>query len=330
MKVLSSVGTGTAIAVVALAVVAAIAGGVTLGTLARPTPAPLPTPSPTPTPTPEPDTGPLVFRQPLITGCASDDATWVVSDGGGIGRFDGSSWALIDPTLRSLVGASCSAEGLVAVGPAGRVLTIDDRVRSLRADDLGIFDLFGISLLPEGALVVGADGAVLLQTSSGWQPYARGLTGDLFAVVAFTPHSAWTVGSSGASYRLEDAGWRQFATGTTATLRGLAASSPNEAIAAGDGGTLLRFDGRWRPLDSGVKSDLRAAVRVGGVTYVAGDAGVLLAVQGNDVSRIDLTTTCNLRGLFAKGSDLWIVGSTGTKAAVWRRAGDKIERWGGC
>jgi len=93
---------------------------------------------------------------------------------------------------------------------------------------------------------------------------------------------------------------------------------------------LLRFDGRWRPLDSGVTSDLRAAARVGPVTYVAGDGGVLLAVRGNDIQRVDLATTCPLRGIFAKGTDLWIVGSSGTKAAVWRRQGDKLDRWGAC
>ena len=299
MTRLRSLGTGTAFAIAAIALVVAIAGGTIAGTLARPTPTPSPTSEPTAAPTPEPDTAPLVFALPLVTGCATDDAVWVVSDGGGIGRFDGTTWRLADPTLHSLVGAVCESDVVLAIGPAGRVLTIDDRTKSIRADDLGIVDLFGVSLLPDGVLVVGSEGAVLRQTSSGWQPYARGLEEDLFAVVAFSGTSAWTVGSNGVSFRLEQAGWRQFATGTTATLRALAATSPTDAVAAGDGGVLLRFDGRWRPLDSGVTSDLRAAARVGPVTYVAGDGGVLLAVRGNDIQRVDLATTCPLRGIFA-------------------------------
>jgi hypothetical protein len=66
------------------------------------------------------------------------------------------------------------------------------------------------------------------------------------------------------------------------------------------------------------------------VTYVAGDGGVLLAVQGNDVRPVDLGTACSLRGVFAKGADLWVVGSSGMRAAVWRKSGDRVERWGDC
>jgi len=332
MTALRSLGTGTALGLVAIVLIVAIAGGAVAGRIARPAPpTPIPTPEPTlAPPTPEPDTAPLVFALPLTAGCATDDATWVVSDGGGIGRFDGTTWRLADPTLRSLVAAACASDTVLAIGPAGRVLTIDDRAKAIRADDLGIVDLFGISLLPDGSLVVGAGGAVLRQTANGWQPYARGLEEDLFGVVGFSATSAWTVGSNGAAFRLEDAGWRQFATGTTVTLRAVAASSANDAVAAGDGGTVLRFDGRWRPLDTGVKTDLRAAVRVGQVTYVAGDDGVVLAVRGNDVTRLDLGTTCSLRGAFAKGDDLWLVGSSGTRAAVWRKTGDGVQRWGDC
>src|SRR5437899_8448284 len=130
--------------------VIAIGAGAAAGIVTRPTPTPVPTPLPTPVPTatPEPDTGPLVFQQPLTAGCASDDAAWVVSDGGGIGRFDGTKWRLADPTLRSLLGAACTPDMVFAVGPAGRVLTIDDRTRSIRADDLAIVDLFATSRLP--------------------------------------------------------------------------------------------------------------------------------------------------------------------------------------
>src|SRR4030081_1286013 len=108
--------------------VIAIGAGGAAGNVTRPTPTPAPTPVPTPvaTPTPEPDTGPLVFQQPLAAGCASDDATWVVSDGGGIGRFDGRRWQLIDSTLRSLVAAACSPDSVFAIGSFGRVVTIDD------------------------------------------------------------------------------------------------------------------------------------------------------------------------------------------------------------
>jgi hypothetical protein len=325
--------TSTALVAVAVMVVIAIGAGAAAGIVMRPAPTPAPTPSRPPVVvTPEPDSAPLVFQQPLAAGCATEDAVWVVSNGGGIGRFDGQRWLLIDATLRSLVAVACGEDSLLAVGPGGRVLTIDDRTKTIQPDDLGLFDANAISLLPDGALVVGSDGTVQRQTSAGWQQFARGIEEDLFGVVGFQGASAWAVGADGVSYRLEDAGWRPFATGTTVALRTVAGASAADAVAAGDGGVLLRFDfdGRWRPLESGVQNPLRASARAGTVTYVVGDRGIALAIEGNNVQRIDLGTTCALRSVFARGNEVWFVGSEGTHAGVWRRSGDRVERWGTC
>ncbi len=313
-------------------VIAAVFAGFGAGTLARPAPrTPVPTtPEPAVEPTPTPDSGPMVFQQPLAAGCATSEAVWVVSEGGGIGRFDGERWALVDPTLRSLLSVLCGPNTVVAVGPLGRFLTIDERARSIRVDDLGLEDLFGIAALPDGALVVGTNGTVQRQTGAGWQPYAAGLAEDLFGVVAFSGNSAWVVGSRGAAYRLESAGWRPIATGATSTLRALTAASASDAVAAGDDGTLLRFDGRWRPLSSGVTTTLRGAARLGPITWIVGDRGVVLAVEGTTVTRFDLGTTCTLRGVFTRGDEVWIVGSDGLRGAVWRRAAGAVQRWGVC
>jgi hypothetical protein len=314
-------------------VVIAIGAGAAVGVVTRPAPSVEPTATPLPTVTPEPDTGPMVFKQPLTAGCATDDAVWVVSDGGGIGRFDRllQRWELIDTTLRSLVAAACGPDTVLAVGSFGRVVSIDDLAKTINADDIGPFDAYGVSLLPDGALVVGSEGSVQRQTASGWDPYAAGIDEDLYGVVAFAGSSAWTVGAGGVTYRLESVGWKQFETGTTASLRTIAAASPTEAITAGDDGVLLRFDGRWRPLESGVHHELRASARAGAVTYVVGDGGTALVVEGNTVRPVaSLTTTCALRGVFVHGNEVWFVGSEGTLAGVWRQTGDRIDRWGTC
>src|SRR5712691_643690 len=176
-------------------VVIAVGAGAAFGVVTRPVAA---TPSPTPLPaaTPEPDTGPLVFKQPLTAGCATDDAVWVVSDGGGIGRFDRllERWELIDVTLRSLVAAACSPDTVLAVGPFGRVVSIDDLGKTIHADDIGLFNAYAISLVPDGALVVGSEGSVQRQTAAGWDQYAKGIDEDLYGVVGFAGSSAWTVG----------------------------------------------------------------------------------------------------------------------------------------
>ncbi len=313
-------------------IVAATLAGLGAGTLARPAArAPVTVaPEPTIAASPPPDTGPLVFAQPLSAGCATDEAVWVVSDGGGIGRFDGERWTLVDPTLRSLLSVICGPDAVLAVGPVGRVLSIDERARSIRVDDLGLEDLLGASALPDGALVVGTNGTVQRHTGVGWQPYAAGIAEDLFAVVAFSGSSAWAVGSGGVAYRLEPAGWRPIATGVPGTLRALAAASVNDVVAAGDDGTLVRFDGRWRPLASGVTTTLRGAVRLGSVTWVVGDRGVVLTVEATTVTRVDLGTTCTLRRVFAREDEIWIVGSDGLRGAVWRRAAGAVQRWGDC
>ena len=323
----------TALAAAAIMLVAAIGAGAIAGVVTRPTPIASPEPTPLPTITPEPNTEPLVFKQPLAAGCASDDAVWVVSDGGGIGRFDRQRqhWDLIDSTLRSLVAAACGPDTMVAVGPFGRVVSVDDLAKTINADDIGLFNAYALSLLPDGALVVGSEGNVQRQTAAGWNEYARGIDEDLYGVVGFAGSSAWIVGAGGVTYRLESVGWKQYETGTTASLRTVAAASPTEAIAAGDDGVILRFDGRWRPLESGVKSELRASARVGPVTYVVGDAGTALAVEGNTVSPVaNISTTCALRSVFVHGSEVWFVGSEGTHAGVWRQSGGRIDRWGTC
>jgi photosystem II stability/assembly factor-like uncharacterized protein len=255
-----------------------------------------------------------------------------VSDGGGIGRFDRllQRWELIDSTLRSLVAAACGPDMMVAVGAFGRVVNIDDLAKTIHADDVGLFNAYALALLPDGALVVGSEGTVQRQTLAGWDPYAAGIDEDLYGVAAFAGSSAWIVGAGGVTYRLESAGWRQYETGTTASLRTIAAASPTEAIAAGDDGVLLRFDGHWRPLESGVKDELRASVRVGPVTYVVGDHGTALVVEGNTVRPIKIPTTCALRSVFVHGNEIWFVGSEGTLAGVWRQTGDRIDRWGTC
>jgi hypothetical protein len=318
-------------------VVIAVGAGAAVGVVTRQAPPAEPSATPAPTPTPEPDTGPLVFKQPLTAGCATDDAVWVVSDGGGIGRFDRllGRWQLVDSTLRSLVAAACSPDTVTAVGAFGRVVFVDDLAKTIHADDIGLFNAYAISLLPDGALVVGSDGSVQRQSSVGWDRFAEGIDEDLYGVVGFAGGSAWMVGAGGVTYRLEKVdgnfGWKPYETGTTGSLRTIAATSPTEAIAAGDDGVILRFDGNWRALESGVKNELRASARVGPITYVVGDGGTALAVEGNTVRPVaNIVTTCALRGVFAHGNEVWFVGSEGTLAGVWRQSGDRTEHWGTC
>lgn len=330
--------------IAALLVVAAIGAGLAIGTIARPSPTPQPTPVRTvavPTATPVPTTDPQVFRQSLTGACATGQGLWVVTNGGGLLRYDGKDWTQIDGTLRTLTAASCDEGTLYAVGPVGAMLIVDDRLRQITSFDVTLADLIGVAAMPEGAMAVGTAGTVMFLSGGSWQEYARGLEEDLYGIVAFGPQSAWVVGSLGASYRLEAAGWRPIPTGVAVALRAVSATGPQSAVAAGDGGTLLAFDGTWKPVESGVTTNLRAIARVGSVTWIVGDGGIVLTlgVAGGSattlavtpVTKLDIGTTCDLRSVFVNGQDVWVVGSTGSRGGVWRiRGGAVAERWGAC
>jgi hypothetical protein len=325
---------GVSVALVAVAIL----GGVGISRLARP-PAPSPSPTPTPfvriSPTEPPDTGPLVFTQPLSAGCAAGDAVYVVSDGGGIGRFVFDRWQLIDATARSLTAALCQGDRLTAVGGGGRVITIDDRLQTIRSDTIQFADFLGLAPLADGVLVVGRMGTVERQDANGWGLYAGGIDEDLYAIAAFSPTSAWAVGSAGVTYRLESAGWRPVATGATATLRAIAARAVDDAVVAGDDATVLVWDGAWKSVVPPVHVGFHAALRTGDGTYLAGDGGTLLRLTGTAASpvfsSVDLGTTCTLRSLFTRGAELWVVGSDGGRAGVWRiSAGGAVFHWGQC
>jgi hypothetical protein len=325
---LSSVGI-----IALLLVVAAVGGGLAMGTVARPRVTPrILTPRPTvaPTPTPVPTTDPAVFRQTWSGGCATEQSIWVVTNGGGLLRYNGNAWAQVDGTLRTLTRASCDAFTLYAVGPVGAVLIVDDRARRINSFDVSLEDLAGVAARPDGAIVVGAHGEVMRLTGGQWHPYARGIEEDLNAVVMFEPLSAWTVGSAGISYRLEERGWRAIPTGTTQTLRGVAANSPASVVAVGDAGTVARFDDHWTLIPSGVDVTLRDVI-VEPALWIVGDAGTVLTGDASGLRRVDIGTTCDLRAVFAREGDIWIIGALGGRGGAWRlRGGAVVERWGEC
>ena len=327
-----------AVVVALVLVILAAAGGFAASRLAsRPTPSPSPAPTPfvRPSPTEPPDTGPLVFTQPLSAGCAAGDSVYVVSDGGGIGRFAFDRWQLIDPIARTLSAALCVRDQVTAVGGGGRLITIDDTQQTIRSDAVQVEDFLAVAPLAGGMLAVGRMGTVQRQGGNGWGVYASGIDEDLYGVAAFDATSAWIVGAGGVTYRLEPAGWRPVPSGVTVTLRAIAARAVDDAVVVGDDGVILIWDGRWKPLDAPVHVAYRAALRVDDITYIAGDHGTLLRLTGGASSPptfyvVPLETTCTLRAVFSRGTDVWVIGSDGGRSAVWRITHTGVFHWGEC
>jgi hypothetical protein len=326
---------GIAATIAVLAVLAAVGIGLAAVRFFAQPPAPIRvlvtfTPAPTASPTPYDEAA--LFHQPISGGCATSAGVWVITNGGGLLRFDGSQWAQVDSTLRSLTRAACSPDTAYAVGLVGALVVSEEQTRQIRSTDVTIDDLFGVAPLPAGALMVGSRGTVFVLDNGDIQPFAQGIDEDLFGVVAFSLQSAWAVGDHGITYRLDQRGWAPIASGQGNALRAIAGLTPAGVIAVGDKGTIVGYDGGWKPLVSGVDVTLRD-VTVGAGLWIAGDGGTLLTT-GTTVGtfrRVDLKTSCDLVSLFAASGDLWVVGRGPTDGGVWRlRNGAVNLHFGGC
>ncbi len=328
--------TGVAVAIAALVVLAAIGGGLAFARIAR-QPAPTPrrmsvTASPTATPSPTPFDEASLFRQPLSSGCATAQSVWIVTNGGGLLRYDFTAWEQVDDTLRSLTNVACSSGRAVAVGLVGAMVTIDEQARQIRSQDIALSDLFGVSPLGDGALMVGSGGAVYILAGGQTQPFARGIEEDLRDVVAFSQSSAWAVGAAGITYRLDQRGWSAVPSGQTATLDAVAATTAASPVAVGENGAIASFaGGSWHVVKSGVTQTLRDVIVEPGV-WIAGDAGTLLHGPLDDLRPVDLHTSCDLVSVFSGHSDVWVVGVRAGAGGVWELRGDGsvVRHWGGC
>lgn len=320
-----------------LAVLAAVGVGLASSRLFTPAPTPIRvnvTFSPAPTPSPTPYDEAALFRQPLSGGCATTGGVvWLVTNGGGLLRYDGTQWSLVDDTLRSLTRAACSGSTVLAVGFVGQVLRADEQTRQISSIDISLEDLFGVSPLPAGALMVGSRGAVYVLDNGEFQPYAQGIDEDLFDVVAFDLRSAWAVGDQGITYRLDQRGWAPLGSGQVNPLRAIAGQTAAGVIAVGDKGTIVTYDGGWKPLASGVSVTLRD-ITVDAGLWIVGDAGTLLTTgtQVGTFRSVDLKTTCDLVSVFVSAGDVWVIGRAPVGGGgVWRlRNGAVNLHFGGC
>lgn len=325
---------GTAVLIVVLAILASIGVGLAAGRVARPAPsaAPIVTFTAVPTPSPTPVDEDALMRQPLSSGCATDDTIWVVTNGGGLLRYDGEHWASVDPTLRSLTHVACRADAAYAVGLVGSFVVMDESAHEIRSNAITIDDLFGVATTGGDVLMVGSRGAVFIDVAGQVDQYAKGVTEDLRAIVAFSRTSAWAVGAAGVVYRLDDRGWRTVSAPSAATLNAVAATTAADAVAVGDAGTIIRYDGGWKAVPSGVQVALRDVI-VAPQLWIAGDRGTLLTGTLASLHPVDLHTTCDLVSVFTTKTDpdIWVIGVRAGAGAIWRlHDGAVAKKWGGC
>ncbi len=330
--------TGVAAAIAVLGVLAAVGIGLASGRVFAPSPTPNRvnvtfTPAPTPSPTPYDEAA--LFREPVSGGCATNGGVWVITNGGGLLRYDGIRWAVVDDTLRSLTRAACTSDKAYAVGLVGALVVGDEQTKQIRSIAVTIDDLFGIAPLEDGAFLVGGRGTLVILESDVPQPAVQIADEDLFDVVAFSDLTAWAVGDHGITYRLDSRGARPVGSGQGNALRAIAGTTPANVVAVGDAGTIVSFaSGGWLTAKSGVDVTLRAVIVAPGV-WIVGDNGTLLTTSGvpsTPFRKVDIGTTCNLISVFARSGDIWVVGRNALGGAVWRLRADGTvqQHFGGC
>lgn len=277
---------------IALLLVVAVALGFAAARVAPARFANVPTPTPAPsitaeTPTPVPTDDDRVWRQPLSAGCATAGGeAYFISLGGGIVRFDGARWSLVDETLRQLRAIVCVHGAVLAVGDGGRYVRIDELERTIRSE-------------------------VLTQA-------------DLYALTALDARMAWAGGADLTLMRLGDDGWTEAGRGGGAAWRAVLARSGSEVWLAGDAGQLWLFDGR-RFVDRSLQRgpDLTSLAPLGAETLVGASDGSVYAVTPSQPARLVGTTSGGVRGMAVASSgvavladDLRIVDSSGIGAPL--------------
>lgn len=137
---------------------------------------------------------------------------------------------------------------------------------------------------------------------------------------ALSATDAWAVGRGGMIVHWNGSFWGGIPSGFTKTLQGIWGSSANDVWVGGDDGVLLHWDGtRFSPFVSGTTETIFSISGTGSNdVWAVGAKGTVLHYSNQVWTRIPVGTTVGLSGVLAIGSEVFIVGASGT---ILRRMG---------
>jgi hypothetical protein len=331
---------------VAAVIAAAFAAGM-LGTAVATRPAAPPVASATPpaasvTPTPEPTDDPRVFQQPLVSGCGLETGeAYAVAHGGGIARFDGRHWSLIDDTLRDLRAVACARDVVVAVGHGGTLVRIDPAARTIRSDVVTDVDLYAVDALDASTIyAAGADEVIVRYAGGRWEHIARGEAGRAWhAVYALSATQVWFAGDRGALFLFDGTRYvdRSIREDVALTVLGKGGhfdqprSGPEPVLAGAADGRLFQLSDA---------SEATVVARYGGavrslyapnanVAYVVADALLVIARASpsapGTASAATLPLDCPATLVFGVSAvDVWAIGRRDRRTGLARYDG---QRW---
>jgi len=168
----------------------------------------------------------------------------------------------------------------------------------------------------------GGKAAKLVGTNLQWWPTTT--EADLNAIAWIGPVQAMAVGDGGAVQVLLATGPRALDVGTEVDLRDVVARGTTDALLVGDEGTVISLRAlQPHPVSTGRSEHLFGAHVAGEVAWAVGQRGVVLRVEGDEVSVEREPRGGNLRAVGGcPERDLYAVGDGGT---VMRRVDDRWQ-----
>jgi photosystem II stability/assembly factor-like uncharacterized protein len=247
----------------------------------------------------------------------SEDAIWVVGDGGVIGHWNGTAltWEK-SGTKANLRGVfALSAQNAYAVGDAGTILQRTAGGWQQVGANLTRQVLSGVWADSTRVVAVGSNGTVVLGGAAPYQVLANTLAENLFGVTGVPGGAVTAVGALGLVLSI---------TGTTITrtpipsftklLVGATGTGPTNTYYVGQEGTVFRVDATGINLVPGCPpSALRSVSTAGAVAWAVGWDGTICKISGANVTSYPYTDARWFNGVYASSAtSLWVVGASGT------------------
>jgi hypothetical protein len=224
------------------------------------------------------------------------------------------------PPERLALGTEADLRDVVAVSPTSAWI-VGDRGTLIRTDgyrtatvDAGTErDLLGAFAAGDVVWVVGSGGTILRIENDRVIPETSGTSTALRAVGGCPGEDLYVAGDEGKLMRRDDEGrWRNVTHDRREALASIGCNDGHAVIAGLRGGVLLASRGRTVSLDSGTDRSLHAVgFARGAPTWIVGDSGRLMHVEGDHLRTLTAGPTSPLWDLGTIGGALVGVGEWG-------------------
>lgn len=188
------------------------------------------------------ETVPIADDLNAVSGIAGGLVT-VVGDFGGVMRYDGNAWTLINSNgiIDDFYSVSGNGAGRMYIGGTDGVYELNGTVLTSAAASYPVTTLDVHVDLTGTVWTSGQRGSIQRLSGSTWT--TLNFAPDLLDVWSTSSTNAWAVGEYGFIYRWNGVAWARQTTPSLANLYSVWAPSASDAFAGGDNGTMLRWNG---------------------------------------------------------------------------------------